>query len=648
MKTNIKRLTTAIALIFVLLLSLTACGKSQPAANNTQSGETATSSLPQSLVAQKMANFSANYASICDYGVIYQNENKQYGVVSFDGTSNTGAIYTDCRETGNFFRVTKKNLSNSASGMNIYGLLDSTGKEIIPEQYAYFYPINENYVIAYTAVAVTSNENDSLVYYNTGSNYVGYGSGNGTLYSGKWVVYSVKTKAPVSGVQGTSRKDYVNASGSYLEYRIGESDSITCDEIGEKLPDGAEVFDDGSLVIETTDGGSVYNPDGDKLFDYNPNDYTIYSSENGYYIAKKYQNSEYSYMVLDANGSILSKQFKDSITIIGDLIWCEDSAYDIKGEKIASGTYDSLKQDEMTRTCYALRDDDDYLLIDSKGNYIVEGEFSDPFAPLKGDKYYCVKDNSFSIKKESSALSGFLVSTTDGDGRYDAIDLLTGKTLIEGYSSLSANEAKDGGCYILAKRTEGGFDIWCVQNCIDAVKNGLDGSKNLSGQALRDIYQKREDLFNELAKEFENEGISATINRTSGEIALDSSVLFGGDSAVITDSGKKLLNSFTKVYASVLSNSKYDGFITKTMVEGHTAPVNGDTYEIGYPLSKERADNVKSYCLSKESGTDMSQFASKLEAIGYSNSKPVYNADGTVNMEASRRVSFRFVIANIG
>lgn len=47
--------------------------------------------------------------------------------------------------------------------------------------------------------------------------------------------------------------------------------------------------------------------------------------------------------------------------------------------------------------------------------------------------------------------------------------------------------------------------------------------------------------------------------------------------------------------------------------------------------------------LSNESqGKD--KVASSPEAIGYSCSKPIYNLDGSANLESSRRVSFRFVI----
>ena len=80
------------------------------------------------------------------------------------------------------------------------------------------------------------------------------------------------------------------------------------------------------------------------------------------------------------------------------------------------------------------------------------------------------------------------------------------------------------------------------------------------------------------------------------------------------------------------------------MVEGHTAPVQGSTYASGLKLSEERALNVKNYCLSADTGVDVSVLNNTLENVGYSNSKPVYDANGSVNMAASRRVSFRFIV----
>ncbi len=166
----------------------------------------------------------------------------------------------------------------------------------------------------------------------------------------------------------------------------------------------------------------------------------------------------------------------------------------------------------------------------------------------------------------------------------------------------------------------------------------------LTESELKQIAQKKSDLLNDLAKEFSAQGIKVAVNRTTGELAMDSSVLFGGDSATITADGKTLLNKFLKAYTSIAYNEKYDGFISKTMIEGHTAPLSGSTYESGLPLSKQRANNVKDYCLSSATGVDTSKLTSTLEAVGLSNSKPVYGLDGKIDMTASRRVSFRFIV----
>lgn len=170
------------------------------------------------------------------------------------------------------------------------------------------------------------------------------------------------------------------------------------------------------------------------------------------------------------------------------------------------------------------------------------------------------------------------------------------------------------------------------------------GENDLSEDEIEEIADKKSDLFDDLQKEFKAQEINATINRATGEIALDSAVLFSGDSAEITADGKKVLNKFLKAYTDIIYNEKYDGFISKTVIEGHIAPIDGATYESGLPLSEERAENVKAYCLSDESGIDTSDLAETFETVGYSQSKPVYDSDGNIDLAACRRVSFRFVV----
>lgn len=167
---------------------------------------------------------------------------------------------------------------------------------------------------------------------------------------------------------------------------------------------------------------------------------------------------------------------------------------------------------------------------------------------------------------------------------------------------------------------------------------------SLTESELKEIAEKKTDLFSDLANAFNDAGITVQINKETGEIAMDSAVLFGGDSAELTDAGKNFLNKFVNVYTSIIYNDKYDNFISKTMVEGHIAPVSGATYEGGLPLSEKRAENVKNYCLSNDTGVDIAKLAATMETIGYSQSKPVYDNDGNVDIEASRRVSFRFIV----
>ena len=170
-----------------------------------------------------------------------------------------------------------------------------------------------------------------------------------------------------------------------------------------------------------------------------------------------------------------------------------------------------------------------------------------------------------------------------------------------------------------------------------------DEVNNISEETLNQIEEKKSNLFDDLIEAFEKEGISITVDRSLGEISLDNSVLFSGDSSELTASGKEFLNKFIKVYDEIVFGEKYAGFIKKIVVEGHTAPLKESTYESGLPLSEERANNVKNYCVSND--TDLSDsIKESFEARGMSNSKPVYDSDGNIDLDACRRVSFVFVV----
>ena len=175
----------------------------------------------------------------------------------------------------------------------------------------------------------------------------------------------------------------------------------------------------------------------------------------------------------------------------------------------------------------------------------------------------------------------------------------------------------------------------------------LDG---IDEARMQEILQKEESLLKKLTDALNKSGLNVKTDPATGEVSLDSSVLFGGDSSALSDAGKRFLREFAKAYTEVMLDREYNGFLAEIRVEGHCAPVAGDTYETAFPLSQERAEVVRDYLLSDECGLDAAgrnALKKLLTAQGLSNLYPVKNASGQVDMAASRRVAFRFLV-NVG
>lgn len=169
----------------------------------------------------------------------------------------------------------------------------------------------------------------------------------------------------------------------------------------------------------------------------------------------------------------------------------------------------------------------------------------------------------------------------------------------------------------------------------------------VSDEKLKEMASQKLDLFDDLSKAFEEAGISVSVDLSLGEVSLDSAVLFAGDSSVVTPEGKALLKKFVNVYGSVVFDEEHVKKIKCVMIEGHTAPLSGSTYESGLPLSEERANNVKACCISDEMELPdaVSEiFKDSLKTHGMSNSRPIYDAEGNIDIDKCRRVSFVFLI----
>ncbi|MBQ8149579.1 MAG: OmpA family protein [Clostridia bacterium] len=161
-------------------------------------------------------------------------------------------------------------------------------------------------------------------------------------------------------------------------------------------------------------------------------------------------------------------------------------------------------------------------------------------------------------------------------------------------------------------------------------------------QRLDDLVGVKTQIIRELSTALKAANLNATVDPNTGDIVLESTVFFDTGKNDIKDSGKKLLDQFIPVYLGVLLQPEYSDYLGEIIIEGHTDTEG--TYLLNLELSQERALSVATYCLqmpglSKEQSDLLRGI---LTAKGRSYSNPVYNADGTINMDASRRVEFKF------
>ncbi len=152
------------------------------------------------------------------------------------------------------------------------------------------------------------------------------------------------------------------------------------------------------------------------------------------------------------------------------------------------------------------------------------------------------------------------------------------------------------------------------------------------------------EIIESLSEEFEQSELHVKVDKSSGAITFDSSVVFDTNSYTLTDAGKQFLQVFIPKYISVLLQKTYKDYISEIIIEGHT-DTKGD-YIYNLDLSQQRANVVAAYCLDEQtSPLEMKQIEvlrTLVTANGRSFSDPILKRNGEVDMDASRRVVFKF------
>ena len=166
----------------------------------------------------------------------------------------------------------------------------------------------------------------------------------------------------------------------------------------------------------------------------------------------------------------------------------------------------------------------------------------------------------------------------------------------------------------------------------------------LNAQALRidKLIGMRTTMIQDLSNSLTEANLKAAVDPNTGDIMLDSAVLFESGKAEIRQEGKDLLDQFIPVYLDVLLREEYAEYLGEIIIEGHTD--SKGSYDYNLKLSQNRALQVAMYCLDMPSLTtdQKTKLQSILTAKGRSESDLIYDANGMEDPEASRRVEFKF------
>lgn len=169
-------------------------------------------------------------------------------------------------------------------------------------------------------------------------------------------------------------------------------------------------------------------------------------------------------------------------------------------------------------------------------------------------------------------------------------------------------------------------------------------------QVASEYRSTKDELGKELCAEFypDLENWGAECDPSSLVIRFKSpDVLFDTGQAQLKPRFTSILNNFFPRYIKILTQEKYKTSIEEIRIEGHTssfwsAGVNDNqAYFLNMELSQARTRSVLQYLISLPTISDTKWVRDNLTANGLSSSKPILNAQGQENFQASQRVEFR-------
>ena len=413
--------------------------------------------LPSKLVANKISSYNQSNILIYDGGYLYGKDNK-IGISSFDGKSNSGAIYTSAKGTSKYFIVATQEVNidpTKPASLNIFGLVDASGKEIVPCEYASIKILSERYVWVCNVTELTTSKDNAVTYMTKDGNVALYPKDDDYFFKGNWFIYDLMACKKVEGVTGT-KAESPRIKNTIIYYKNDAGTEITVNENGVVISEDAFIMSDGSYLL----GGKVYSSNGNELFKVKKGGFEPVraTDDDKYYVASKYVDHESYYALMDKTGKIVSAEFKGSIYVYGLVIENNKKFYNFKGEQIIEGEFDEIYYSTAAGIdIYFLKKGDETFVLDGAFNVIFKGKLEDGAKAYKSngliaknankvDTGYNYTTKDFSVDGYST---GFLMVLGGKYPTYNLNEVISGSTLIANSKNITVKNV-DGTIYAVS------------------------------------------------------------------------------------------------------------------------------------------------------------------------------------------------------
>ena len=464
-----KRWIAYLCVAAMLVAALAGCGTPDTPAPQDSSKPTA--------VAKVYTTFPAEL-NITELGVLPQNASpatgglyyavsKKFGIMTFDGSCDSGAVYELCRPLGDAFLVSKSmGIESDPLSFNSAGVVDAKGNVLVPLQYASVSAIDSRFVRVAEITGTCATKEESITDFKNSLGDTVYCKGN-------WHIYDLQTGKMVPGATGTKKYAAYSYGGKYIKYITDDKVQHVTTPEGQALPENAVHLMNGYYKIEAEN--TVYDAYGNKKFTYDPNGYIPSNSQNvsDYIIAKKAVNGRDRFVVMNLAGAVVSGELDVDPIIRGNLLLVNNKVCNFKGEPVLDAVVNSIYMDPVTKQAWMVTDVNtkEKFLLDKDGKILhrsgteettfnvnnfnmhrKDGE-NDPF-------HLILKDGSYTLKGVS--LAPWLVRTKNADGTFNLVETISGKTLLSNCAGLAASVSSDSILYVYTMDAENKYHVYYV------------------------------------------------------------------------------------------------------------------------------------------------------------------------------------------